>query len=346
MNDRVSAQSERKAPVSIRNLPVNFDQKDLPMFEHELFKELPALEVIELKNIRASSDGLLFERNRIMIESFAFPSNFGKWKRRSVIKAYVQNLLLRSGTRIDHPVVWATDDWSNGYFHWLCDVLPRLVIACDKLGQGALLLPHDFRQLQFVAPSLEALGISRVEYIAHNEIVKCPKMFFPRHTAGSGDFNEPVIREVRENFRRGLKLDSPEANSRIYISREKAGKRRVVNEQQVRDTLREYDFETVHAEDLTFSEQVKKFASARYLVGTHGAGLTNMLFMPPESHVLEFRKIGDSINNCYFNMSSALGIAYYYQLCVAPESHDAHLADLYVDTDLLRKNVELMIGTV
>lgn len=344
MNDSASKPPEKNPrPVSARKLPANFEQQDMPLFEHELFKDLPPLEVVELKDVKATSEGLLFDRNRIMIESFARPANFQKWRRRSVVKAYVQSLLLRRSRQVDHPVVWATDDWSLGYFHWLCDVLPRIVIASDELRNSTLLLPHDFQNVEFVHASLETLGVTNIEYIPDGEVVKCSQMFLPRQTAASGDFNEPVIAEVRDHFRRRLKSSAINHDRRVYVSRENAAKRRVVNEQQVQDLLKEYDFELVRAEELTFLEQVELFGSARYLIGAHGAGMTNMLFMPDKSHMLEFRKVGDNVNNCYFNMASALGIAYYYQLCVAPRDEDAHLADLHVDTEVLRKNLELML---
>lgn len=344
MNDRATTASDSKtASVSVRELPVNFDQDDLPLFKHELRKELPELEVLELEDIKATSEGLLFRQNRIMMESFASPANFKKWRRRSVIKAYLQSLWLRRGRRLDQPIVWVTDDWSMGYFHWLCDVLPRIEIANEKLQHARLLLPDHLRMLEFVGASLETLGVNDIEFIPSGEVVTCSRMFLPKQTAASGDFNEPVIKKLRERFRRTFRLDRLGRNRRIYVSREKATKRRVVNEQQVQDLLREFGFEIIHGENLSFAEQVETFGSARYLIGAHGAGLTNMLFMPDASHMLEFRKVGDNVNNCYFNMSSALGIAYYYQLCVAPNDVDAHLADLFVETEVLRKNVELMI---
>jgi len=48
------------------------------------------------------------------------------------------------------------------------------------------------------------------------------------------------------------------------------------------------------------------------LVGSHGAGLTNMMFMPSQSKVLEIRNHGDSHNNCYFSLASEFGHRYFY----------------------------------
>ena len=45
-------------------------------------------------------------------------------------------------------------------------------------------------------------------------------------------------------------------------------------------------FETVYTEELSFAEQVRLFSETRCLVSIHGAGLTNLMFMPPGGHML------------------------------------------------------------
>lgn len=40
-----------------------------------------------------------------------------------------------------------------------------------------------------------------------------------------------------------------------------------------------------------------------------------MLFMEADTAVLEFRHQGDTHNNCYFSLASALNIKYFYQTC-------------------------------
>ena len=67
-----------------------------------------------------------------------------------------------------------------------------------------------------------------------------------------------------------------------------------------------HGFERVFLEDLSFEEQVRLVGSASVLAGNHGAGLANMAWMLPETIVLELRLRGDSQNNCYFSLASAL----------------------------------------
>ena len=81
------------------------------------------------------------------------------------------------------------------------------------------------------------------------------------------------------------------------------------------------------------------------MISNHGGGLTNILFMKSGSSVLELRQSGDSHNNCYFSLASALYLKYYYQLCHSENpDEDAHTADLIVDCRRLRKNIEQILA--
>ena len=122
-------------------------------------------------------------------------------------------------------------------------------------------------------------------------------------------------------------------DGRVYISRQRAAKRTIVNEPEVIDVLLEFGFQIVCAEDLSLAEQIKMFSAAQHLVSNHGAGLTNMLFMSPGANMLELRHRTDGINNCYFTLASALQLNYFYQSCepVNP-AEDPHTAQLLVDT--------------
>lgn len=330
---------------SRRPVPLNLRPDDLPLFESELERTLPPVELRELRSVRISADGLLLKGGRILDESFPFPFLRHDWRKRAVAKVIAQNYLMRPTRSIDEEVVWVTDSWSLGYFHWLADVLCKLEAVEDLLCDRVLLLPHDFERLDFVRKSLEAFAVTKVQFIGAKEVVKCARLLCPTPVAPSGHFREDVIRAVRKNlvdcFARTV---SGEGDSRIYVSRSRATKRRIANEGDVIQVLQRFGFKVIHAEDLSFAEQVRLFAATRYFVSNHGAGLTNMLLMPPASSVLELRHQTDSVNNAYFVLAAAMELNYFYQLCEAASTKDAHYADLIVDTDALENNLKAMLG--
>ncbi len=330
--------------VSQRRLPVNFDQNHLALFSHELERRIPESRFLALENVRVSSEGILFSGAHMLPESFAFPANLKLWRRRSLFKFFASNYLIRRTRTIADDVLWITDDWSNGYFHWLTDALSRLYVMRERLSEFLLLLPSDYATPDFVTSSLRCFDIKTL-FMQPNEVVLCRKLFTPTHTAPSGHYNHEIICGVRslllERFGDSARSGTGE---RVYISRGRARKRKVANEDGVLNLLTEAGFKTIYAEELSFEQQVQLCSRTRYLVSNHGAGLTNMLFMPEGGNVLELRHQTDATNNCYFTLASALGLNYFYQTC-RPENDnpDAHSADIIVDLDQLKANLNLLL---
>ena len=331
------------ASVSTRRLPVNLEAGDRWLFEHELQRALPASRLIDMREVRVGAGGVLFKAGRILPESFAFPHLLGEWTRLRRLRFLAGHYLLKTPRRIERDALWIADTWSAGYFHWLADTLPRLFLVRDHLKDWTLLLPDYARDLTFVEPSLAPFGAGRVEYAARGEVLACRRLFVPTHAAPSGHFNDAVILSVRDLLVTAYGGDGD--GDRLYISRSLARRRKVSNETAVVEVMRRFGFRIFHPESCPFEEQVRAASAARHLVSSHGAGLTNMLFMHPGSHVLELRHEGDRLSNCYFTMASALGLNYAYQTCASIDPGEPpHTADLRVDIPRLERNLERLLA--
>ena len=327
-----------------RKLPVNFNQDHLPLFEGELERVIPETQLLSFRGVLASPEGLLFKGTSILPESFAFPYHLDEWRLRSMFKFLTKNYVLRRRRKIEREVLWITDYWSTGYFHWLTDVLTRLFVVRERLSDPLLVLPGKFETLDVVSASLSAFGVVNVDFIGPEEFVECRNLVMPSHTAPSGHFKDVAIRGVRDVLLSAYG-DARDPSERIYISRGRAGKRRIVNEDDVTSIVRRFGFETMFAEELSFAEQVRICSRARYIVSNHGAGLTNILFMQDGGSVLELRHEADCINNCYFTLSAALDFNYFYQACAPQDpTADPHMAHLVVDVDQLEQNLKLLLA--
>lgn len=75
--------------------------------------------------------------------------------------------------------------------------------------------------------------------------------------------------------------------SRVYISRERATGRRIINHDAFLELLKGFGFREVYAEDHSPADLVKAMAETRLLLSPHGAGLTNALFCPSNATVIE-----------------------------------------------------------
>src|SRR5687768_11655630 len=329
--------------VARRKLPLNFHEDHRALFEGELERVIPETRICKFQDVWASREGLLFKGTSILRESFAFPHHLDQWRWRSVLKFLATSYLFRRKRTIEREVLWVTDYWSTEHYHWLTDVTTRLFVVRDRLPELLLLLPGSYAARDVVTATLKAFGATNVEFIGDGEVVQCRSLVMPSHTAPSGHFHTDAIRGVR-NVLLSAYGETGGEEKRLYISRSGAAKRRIVNEDEVISVLRKFGFETIRAEELSFAEQVRICAAARYIVSNHGAGLTNMLFMREGGSVLELRHESDCINNCFFTMSSALDLNYFYQTCApqdpAADPHDAHLM---VDCARLEQNLTRLL---
>jgi Glycosyltransferase 61 len=331
---------------SVRELPVNFNEADIELFQDELDVRIPATRILELNEVNISPDGIIFKGGRILAESFNYRHEFIRWANSErLFKFFVRNYAFRTQQRLDNQAFWVTDNWGSAYFHWLLDSVPRLYVVRDQLPESTLLLPEAFRSSHYILPSLAPFNIGSIRFVGRREVLRCRKLVVPSHTGSSGEYNEEVVRDLRQFYRSYYVGEDCNPPERIYISRSKATKRRITNENEVIGVVRAYGFSVVCFEDHPFEEQVRMMSHARYVVANHGAGLANMLFLPERSSVFELRRFGDSTCNCYFILAAALDLKFYYQLCRA-ESPDKgnDSPNVFVDLELFRKNLELMLA--
>ncbi|MEJ2269442.1 MAG: glycosyltransferase family 61 protein [Desulfobulbaceae bacterium] len=328
---------------SIRKLPVNLDSSDLDLFQNSIKYSVLATKLLHLKNITIIKRGILFDDNKVMTESFPTPREKDKWvNSKDYVKFLIRNYFFSNYKVIEQECFWITDIWSNGYFHWFADALPRLLTIKEKIKNATLLLPFAYKKIDFITSSLKYFLIKDLKFI--NGTVLCRNLKMPTHTALTGYFNESIIRELRSLYVHHYQnAKNDYAGSKVYISRNKAERRKILNEDECREVLEEYDFKTVFFEDHTFEEQIKIAYGSKYLISNHGAGLTNMLFMKPSSSVFELRA-KNFTNNCYFDLASALNLKYFYQLCDSDnQDNDNQLSNLTVDLQMLKENIEQML---
>ena len=96
-----------------------------------------------------------------------------------------------------------------------------------------------------------------------------------------------------------------------FITRRKTTSRNLLNEQLLLDSLASLGVQAVEPQDLPFSEQVALFANADVIIGTHGAGLANVVFCRPGSQVVELIP-NEYRNKCYWALASNVALRYAY----------------------------------
>jgi capsular polysaccharide biosynthesis protein len=130
-------------------------------------------------------------------------------------------------------------------------------------------------------------------------------------------------------------------NRRLFISRENAGRRRIQNQKDVEDCLKEYGFESIAMEKLSPQEQIDTMYDAEAVISPHGAGLTNLLF----GRQLQVLEIFPSRHLAphYFFLAKSLGHSYRF---MCGEEQSLNPSSFVVNLEQLRANTEELLDHV
>jgi hypothetical protein len=91
------------------------------------------------------------------------------------------------------------------------------------------------------------------------------------------------------------------------------------------------DLEWLVFDSQPFLETVALFSRAQIVVAPHGAGLTNMLFSPPDTRVIEIMPTKNP-NLCYYHLAALLK----FEHCIVPCEHLPDLS-LVAPLELIEK---------
>lgn len=229
--------------------------------------------------------------------------------------------------------VWIAERVFDNHSHWLSAHLPKLVLLRDRglLDVRTLVLPAS-RPARIDA-SLRMLGIEPQDCrtVAVGQVLAADLL-----TVVACDRFHPALLDRTRAVLSPSRTGEPR---RLFVSRDGAKGRRLLVDGDLNAVLAAHAFEPVAMERMSFADQVARCADAPAMLAPHGAGLTNMLFMPPGATVIEIAD-PDYPNPNFYAMAAALGLRY----ALIPArgmggGHPLH-RDLHVSADALRGVLE------
>lgn len=208
--------------------------------------------------------------------------------------------------RTEERVAVVSSLWGEGFFHWFYDALPRLYL----LEQSGIEIDKYIvnTEFEFQRESLHLLGIPPEKWISANPRmhIEARQLIVPSLPAPMG-----TLPRWSSEFLRSRILPQVQAKERkrIYISRQKAKRRKLANPQEIEPLLQSFGFEAVFLEEMSLVEQVATFASAEAVVAPHGAGLSNLVYCSPGTPVIELFS-PHYLVTCYWNLASDNDLRY------------------------------------
>jgi hypothetical protein len=215
-----------------------------------------------------TASGYLFDENRALIgdySSWSFPATAIDRLSGPGLPAKIQD---------DGDIVFLG---TAGFYHWLIEDFPAFLQALNYSPDARVLVRR--RSPKFVIDALQLLGITAESA----PLVFSPKNFVFASKGSAMAANAVDVRTLREFQKRSVTSKSMEPqSSKIYISRRLDG-RFPKNEHEIEALVTSLGFEILSLQDMTFSEQIDRLSRATVVVGTHGAGLANIVWCRPGS---------------------------------------------------------------
>lgn len=308
-------------------MPANLSPKDAPLFSNSKKATFYVLPSLIVENALVLQDTVFSYQKRKFLPDYTHVEGLGVLP----LAKRLVNCSIKKWRTIAHGI-WIKDHWSANYFHWFSDCIPRIIEGLKKGISNQVILPESFKKLSYVVESLKILGAEAAYYHSkENLLVK--NLVLTSRTATFPNFDEEIIQQSRERL--STKSDSAPFK-KVYISRKFAEKRKTHNVTEVEMLVKKYGFEVVYAEKMSLKKMIKLMSETKTLLCLHGAGMTNMLFMPENQTVIELRNINDKVTQCYFNMASALHQNYYYTLNKG-DSSNTIMTNFTIDLDALEQ---------
>ena len=234
-------------------------------------------------------------------------------------------------------VLLSLDSGSN-YFHWLCQLLPRIKLLSDydlnysKIN--GILIPHISDNI--ISESFSKLKVPQKLCINQKQshIYNFKQMIVPSRPNRHIYFTQWSLDFLKSTF---LKKDYKQ-NLKLYIFRDPKYGRSIINNNEVWHFLKKMGYIKVDPDGISISKQAKLFNKASHVIGSHGASLANLSFCQPNTKVIEFFN-QNYITPLYWNLCNILKLKYGYLISRNKDINQStnKRKNLYIDIDSLKE---------
>ena len=246
------------------------------------------------------------------------------WIRGQLMEEYAELVSLR-------------DTGEENYYHFYNDVLPKLFFLEEKLGLNSaipILISEALYKRPVFQYFLQHPYLKKRSWVVQaKQYVRSQKTYFCKPLTHTCRYYERIRELVQPQD-----LLYQGSERRIFITRNPKRLRFIENTQEVEVVCHQFGFEVVDFDLLDLSAQIRLLVNSRYVIGIHGAGLTNMLFRGPRNmSLLEIYPPGEYYPFHYVLMANQLG--YSYDGIIGVSGKHIYSGSFHVDIKELRNRI-------
>lgn len=227
--------------------------------------------------------------------------------------------------------------WSNIYAHQLVDFILRINFIKNK-NYKRVFVPSFLKKILTSNPYKKIF--SNFNFVFYN--YKNNTIFHNlRYLSGINHYSKNqilrnTIADLNNSIRQKFNLETREFKYTL-ISRGKST-RGLKNEDQLYEMLTKYNFKKYYFENLSYLEQIRICYNSKIIIGVHGSGLANLIFMKKNSNLIEMTN--SFIKNPVFKLLCEVNKINYFNVPFSVNNPD--FTGL-VNVDLLETKLKSMI---
>jgi len=298
---------DRKNKINSPNI-LNKDKKEA------LEYGVPDISINFLKNIYAVGYSILIHNNKIGLSSSLYNEEVKHDPKKPLLqqitsyknKTFNLNIKNIIDDKEDKIYIHLLSEHANNYYHWLYEILPKLIKINeiikalkeyeDKefillINKG--LFPQILQTIDLCVDFKYKLReIELYDSIFCKNIIYCSDFWlaldnirFEPSIVDEFFVDKYAVNLVKEQFKSFQSDKKP--SKKVYLDRKK-GPRSLINDSQIKQIIKKYDFEIVDTSSLSFIEQIKLFSETSILIGPAGAAFSNILFMQKDTQAIIF----------------------------------------------------------
>jgi hypothetical protein len=186
--------------------------------------------------------------------------------------------LLLNKNRLNYKrIISLRDTGEQNYFHFFNDVIAKFYFLKQHQmihSDDIILVSESLFYKSYFQYFLKHTSLKNFKIISqrNEDIIQADQSVFCKPYTHSLSLLNAILSDLK------IPSDNLSSNKRIFLSRSKKSLRYLSNEDEVIECLKNYNYEVVDTNTMTFEEQIDLFSKTSHLISVHGAGLTNMLF--------------------------------------------------------------------
>ena len=268
------------------------------------FERIQKKYIAKFDSVKINTDGVMYDNKNV----YTFNNSYYK-------KSMIEKKIEHEEFGEDVVVFNCVQKWAYGYYHWICEIFPRLFyiklyIENNKdIFENKKIVLLLYYNNEFIKQYLEILNLKNVAICPYNNNIeyKC-KWVFMMTPSYCGNPSRDSIMLIRKSlFMNNILVP------KINIVLKRTNNRIIGNFEEMMTFLRNKhnNYEWIIFDDSdpkwkNMINTIQLFSAAKLIIGAHGAGLSNMMFSSDKVKVIELHPTSCG-NVCYWHLSHILG---------------------------------------